>query len=124
MINDSYQRFVSKVADNRKIPYAEVDRIARGRVWNGNEGIDNGLLDMIGGMDEAIKVAKLLAGIEVDANIKLIYYPRSRSILDQYLSRILIFSNVFNNPLDQLEKSLEEIQMKPLMLMPFTVHYN
>ncbi len=121
-IQDFYQKFVSKVADRRKKSYEEIDQIARGRVWDGETGININLIDIIGGMDEAIEVAKHLADIEASANIQLIYYPRSRSFFDQFFKRISVFNTLIENPLSPIERYLNEIQLQPLMLMPFTMN--
>jgi protease-4 len=121
MIKDFYFKFVTKVADNRNRSYDEIDQVARGRVWNGLKGIDIDLIDMIGGLDEAIDVAKDLAGIEDETTIRLIYFPKSRSFFSQLFSRIYVFSKFVINPIDQLEEYLQEIQMRPLLLMPFTL---
>lgn len=56
-----YTTFTSKVAQGRKMTFAQVDSIAQGRVWTGAEAIKIGLVDKIGGMDDAIKEAAKLA---------------------------------------------------------------
>ena len=119
MISDFYFKFVTKVAENRKRTYEEIDEVARGRVWNGLKGIDIHLIDMIGGMDEAVDIAKDLAGIEDETSVHLLYFPKSRSFVNQLFSRFSIISNFTLNPVGQLENYLWKLQMKPLMLMPF-----
>jgi protease-4 len=119
MISDFYFKFVTKVAENRKRTYEEIDEVARGRVWNGLKGIDIHLIDMIGGMDEAVDIAKDLAGIEDETSVRLMYFPKSRSFINQLFNRFSIISNFTLNPVGQLENYLWKLQMKPLMLMPF-----
>jgi protease-4 len=121
MIRDFYFKFVTKVAQNRDKSYEAIDRVARGRVWSGLKGLDIDLIDMIGGLDEAIDVAKILAGIEDETTIRLIYYPKSQSYFNQLFTRISVLSKFVINPIDQLEKYLQEIQMQPLLTMPFTI---
>lgn len=121
MIKDFYFKFVTKVAENRRKTYDDIDRVARGRVWHGLEGIKIHLIDLIGGLDESIVVAKKLAGISQDKTVRLIYFPKSRSVFSQYFGRISLLSEVITNPLAQLEKILRELQMQPLMLMPFKI---
>ena len=121
MISDFYSKFVTKVAEKRGRSYEEIDKVARGRVWNGKEGTDLHLIDVIGGLDNAITIAKDLAGIEADQTIELINFPRSRSLLSQFANRISVMRNIVLNPIGQLEEFLAELQMKPLTLMPFTV---
>lgn len=56
-----YKTFVSHVAKGRKMTFAQVDSIAQGRVWSGEQALKVGLVDKIGGMDDAIKYAAGMA---------------------------------------------------------------
>ncbi len=62
-VENIYRIFVSRVAAGRKMSVEQVDAIAQGRVWTGSEALKNGLVDEIGGMDDAIKYAAKLAKI-------------------------------------------------------------
>ena len=55
-----YTTFVNRVANGRKMTFAQVDSIAQGRVWSGSEALKIGLVDKIGGMDEALAEAAKL----------------------------------------------------------------
>ena len=55
-----YKTFVTHVAKGRKMSFAQVDAIAQGRVWSGSEALKIGLVDTIGGLDDAIKEAASL----------------------------------------------------------------
>ncbi|WP_425433071.1 signal peptide peptidase SppA [Flavobacterium album] len=59
-----YTTFVNRVAAGRKMSFEQVDAIAQGRVWTGSEALKNGLVDELGGMDDAIKYAAKLAKIK------------------------------------------------------------
>jgi protease-4 len=59
-----YNTFVSRVANGRNMTFAQVDSIAQGRVWSGSEALKIGLVDKIGGMDEALAEAAKLAKIK------------------------------------------------------------
>lgn len=63
VINDGYDNFISDVADSREMDKAEVDRIGQGQVWTGLDAVNNGLVDDIGGLDDAIAAAAELAGL-------------------------------------------------------------
>jgi protease IV len=52
-----YKTFVNRVASGRKMTFAQVDAIAQGRVWSGSDALKLGLVDKIGGMDDAIAYA-------------------------------------------------------------------
>ena len=72
-----YTDFVQRVADGRKLGVEEVDTVARGRVWTGADGAERGLVDELGGLRTAIRRAKVLAGLDADATVKLAGYPGS-----------------------------------------------
>lgn len=55
-----YKTFVTHVAQGRKMTFAQVDAIAQGRVWSGSEALKKGLVDKIGGLDDAIREAAAL----------------------------------------------------------------
>ena len=59
-----YKTFVSHVAEGRKMYFAQVDSIAQGRVWSGSQALKVGLVDKIGGLDDALKEAAGLAKIK------------------------------------------------------------
>jgi protease IV len=76
-----YTDFVERVAQGRKMTMEAVDAIARGRVWTGADALERGLVDELGGLRTAITRAKVLAGLEPDADVRLVSYPGS-SLMD------------------------------------------
>jgi protease-4 len=74
-VRTMYDEFVNKVANGRRLRTSYVDSIGQGRVWSGSEGLKNGLVDIIGGLDDAIKLAKEKAGIKEDEFVKIVQYP-------------------------------------------------
>jgi protease-4 len=69
-----YGEFVKKVAKGRGMEEEAVEKIAQGRVWTGVEGIENGLVNSIGGLDDAIQLAREKAGIGPDEEVQLLDY--------------------------------------------------
>jgi protease-4 len=63
-IEQIYSDFVNKVASGRKLTFKSVDSIGQGRVWSGTSALRLDLVDEIGGLEDAIKGAAELAGIE------------------------------------------------------------
>jgi protease-4 len=61
MVEDGYRDFLSRVAEARSMSVEEVDRIARGRVWSGQDAHELGLVDKMGGLEDAIASAAELA---------------------------------------------------------------
>jgi len=70
-----YDEFVKKVAKGRGMKEDEVREIAQGRVWSGVDGKEIGLVDMLGGLDDAIKIAKEAAGLE-NETVDIREYPK------------------------------------------------
>ena len=75
VITGIYSDFTSKVAQGRNLTAAQVEEIARGRVWSGNDALEIGLVDEIGNLEDAIHFTEQLINIP-DAN--LIYLPEVR----------------------------------------------
>jgi protease-4 len=72
-INDGYQDFIGSVADSRGMEIDAVDAIGQGQVWTGMDALNNGLVDELGGLDDAIAAAAELAEIsDEDFGIKII----------------------------------------------------
>jgi protease-4 len=63
-VEQVYKTFVTHVAQGRKMTFAQVNSIAQGRVWSGSEAKKIGLVDKIGGIDDAIQEAATLAKIK------------------------------------------------------------
>jgi protease-4 len=76
-----YDDFVRRVAEARNMSIEDVGIVARGRVWTGADALERGLVDELGGLRTAVRRAKVLAGLDIDAKIHLLGYPGS-SVLD------------------------------------------
>ena len=63
IINDGYDDFISGVADHRGMDKQAVDSVAQGQVWTGVDALENGLIDKLGGIEDAIAIAAELAGL-------------------------------------------------------------
>jgi protease-4 len=82
-----YDRFVTLVSESRDMTWDEVDAIGRGRVFTGDQAVENGLVDIIGGFDTALEEAKRLAGIDPDAKVKIMDFPRAKPWWQQFVHR-------------------------------------
>lgn len=72
-----YTDFVHRVAEARHMSVEAVDAVAQGRVWTGADAREHGLVDELGGLRTALRRAKVLAGIDPDAEVDLANYPSS-----------------------------------------------
>jgi protease-4 len=75
-IKSMYTVFVEKVSLGRKMKFDEVEPIAQGRVWSGLDGKKIGLVDVLGGLETAINIAKERAGIQKDQSVTIIEMPK------------------------------------------------
>ncbi len=73
--DDIYKQFLNRVANGRKMSVDEVHKIAQGRVWTGLKGKEIGLVDEIGFLDDAIKIAAKSAKV---TDYKIVEYPRAK----------------------------------------------
>jgi protease IV len=76
-----YADFVERVAEGRDLTTEAVDAVARGRIWTGSDALERGLVDELGGLRTAVRRAKVLAGLDEDAEVRMVSYPGS-SLLD------------------------------------------
>ena len=84
-VNDGYDLFVARCADGRKMLPDDIKKVAEGRVWTGAMAKQLGLVDDLGGLDDAIAKAKELAEVE---DCTIITYPAKPSMLDEILSSL------------------------------------
>lgn len=80
MVDWIYGEFIGKVAEARKLKKEEVQDIAQGRVWSGSEAKKLGLVDELGGLDDAIQFAVTKAGL--GKNYRLIEYPQKKELVE------------------------------------------
>lgn len=78
-----YRRFLERVAEGRDRQVEEIDHVAGGRVWTGEQAVTRGLVDALGGMRTAVSRAKARAGIEADADVALAVYPPPKPLAVQ-----------------------------------------
>ena len=82
-----YDDFVEKAAMSRRTSAGNIDAVAQGRVWTGQQARQHGLVDVIGGLDTAVSLAKQRAGIPADEDVELVLYPPRRSLYEALTDR-------------------------------------
>ncbi|PKN64386.1 MAG: signal peptide peptidase SppA [Deltaproteobacteria bacterium HGW-Deltaproteobacteria-15] len=80
-LDEIYNDFVQKAADGRKMDIESMELAAKGRIWTGRDAMERGLVDELGGLDEAIRAAKEAANIPKEERVGLKAYPLKRSLL-------------------------------------------
>lgn len=86
-VNRGYQEFTGNVAEYRNMDIKAVDKIAQGRVWSGRDAERLGLVDKMGGLDDAVAAAAKLAEIGDDYSVKTI--KRSLTAREKFLISML-----------------------------------
>jgi len=81
VVDWTYAQFIGKVAEGRKMTREQVEEIAQGRVWSGEEARRNGLVDALGGLDAAVAYAAGKAGLV--AGYRIVEYPEKKGLADQ-----------------------------------------
>jgi protease-4 len=69
LIDDVYEQFIVDVAESRDISIDEVREMADGRIYTGRQALELGLVDELGGLEEAIRLSASLAGIEGEPEV-------------------------------------------------------
>lgn len=114
-----YEDFVQMVADGRGMEYDEVEPHSQGRVWSGYDGLDIGLVDEIGGLADAIDIAKREAGIAPDDEVKIVEYPEP-GLFDPGI----FFPRLFGVEIKETDPFIEYIKFRlrhngqPMPLLP------
>ncbi len=84
-LNEHYELFTGKAAEGRKVTKDEIKQVASGRVWTGAQATERKLVDVLGGFDDAVKIAAEKAGINSD--YKLRFYPAEKPFLEKFMSK-------------------------------------
>jgi protease-4 len=86
-VNQIYEQFTSKAAQGRNMPIEKLKSVASGRVWTGEQAKENGLVDVLGGIDQAIEIAAKKANLKKE-DYQVKYYPYPKSDFEQIMDRI------------------------------------
>lgn len=81
-----YDSFVPKVAKGRNKTAEDVNSLAQGRVWTGTQAKANGLIDEFGGLEKAIEIAKQLAELPADKDVRRVVFPEPKPFLETLFS--------------------------------------
>jgi protease-4 len=82
-----YEEFVRKAAEGRKKGRQEIEAVAQGRVWTGEDALAAGLVDVLGGLDAAVRIARERARIPRGQEVQLVVLPQRKGLLETLLER-------------------------------------
>lgn len=110
-----YRKFVARVAEGRNLSEEQVDAVAQGRVWSGEQALEVGLVDELGGMNEAVKRMLRILELDEETEVSLVVYPEPPS-LAQELAQIFQSRAVALAPEAAIAAAIDEIVPLPVGL--------
>ncbi len=126
-----YDRFLGVVAEGRKMSVEDVDKVARGRVWLGSDAFDKKLVDVPGGLWDAIMEARARAGIAPEADLGITYFGTlgALSSLQRFIGGVFGMDEAVTEVAPPLPPELRELSQVygalatngPLAMMPYTL---
>lgn len=120
----TYEQFLIRAAEGRGKSIEEMDKIGKGRVWTGEQAKEIGLVDELGGLSRACEIARQLAGIPADEEIKLDIWPKKVSLFAYLFKKSEDTASLFlsrnNSFLNQMQALAREnfLALMPFWLLP------
>ena len=132
IISDIYYSFTSKVAEGRGMSAEQVEEVARGRVWSGNDALEIGLVDEIGNLETALTYTKNLIG---SPDAECVFLPEIGDPFEMFMEDLTGVRSSFDALalLGEDNSTFLEILSVKRMLesndiyqtrLPFTLHFN
>ena len=109
MVENVYSTFVNHVAEGRGLTFEQVDEVGQGRVWTGENALEIGLVDVLGDLNDAIKIAEEMSGLE---HYRLVKLPKQKDPIEELLSGFStkIKANVIENEFGVAAKYYQTLQ--------------
>ena len=82
-VESIYSLFLDRVVEGREMERDAVHAVAQGRVWTGEQALEVGLVDRLGGYFEAVAEARELVGLEPGTDVALVEFPRPKPLAQQ-----------------------------------------
>ncbi|HEY0902241.1 MAG TPA: signal peptide peptidase SppA, partial [Micavibrio sp.] len=82
VMDNIYEAFITRVAEGRSMSKAQADQVARGRVWTGESALKAGLVDEMGGLNEALDYAAIAAGHKSRRDVVIVELPKQKTTLE------------------------------------------
>lgn len=85
-LDEYYATFTRKAAEGRDVEQQAIEEVASGRVWTGQQALEHNLVDVLGGFDDAVKIAAEKAGVSDDYKVR--FYPQPQDFLQELLTNL------------------------------------
>jgi protease-4 len=122
LIRSSYDLFITKVAEGRGMDREAVEAVAQGRVWSGTDGRENGLVDRLGGLDMALRIAREAAGIGPEEAIEIVELPGKGLFKFDLGGSGVLSQELQEEPAWQYLKLFSEHPGQPLPVLPMGLY--
>jgi len=122
IIRDSYDRFVAGAAEGRGMDPESVHEVAQGRVWSGLDGQKIGLVDEIGGLETAFRIAREAAGIGPQQEIEIVELPEKGLFKIDFGGPGLLAERLEREPVWQYLRLFSEHPGQPLPVLPMGLY--
>ena len=127
-LKEIYHQFVANAASGRDTSYEWIDSVAQGRVWSATAADSLALVDTLGSLWDAIRLAEKLAGVPDSAHARIVVKPRAKGLWDlmREMETSLVENIVPESVLEQFKLYFlaQEFSGRPLFLMPGKVEMN
>ena len=121
MMSETYRDFVAKASEGRNIPYEEFEPKAHGRIYSGNQALEAGLVDELGGLSTAVSAMRRELSLDDSDRVLLEIYPKPKTFWET-LSSGEYFRFMKVRPALSLKSILEEVGITEVpaqwLLMP------
>ncbi len=128
-VMNTYNEFKTRVADGRKLSMDEVETVAQGRVWSSTQAKENRLVDEIGTLDMAIKMA---AKLSKTVDYATEFYPTKQSLLEiifkdkfdfQNLAKVFVKPNMIEKEMEKSLKIYNQLNENPIQtVLPLEIN--
>ena len=122
-IEKVYTTFKSRVSEGRSLNMEKVEDLSKGRIWSGKDAVENGLVDAIGGLEDAIQATAEMAAIE---NYNIDSYPKYENDFEYIFLDALSFIRlkIFNHPIEKFASELIKLSdMEGIQaIIPFSIN--
>ncbi len=132
-IDRTYEAFLSRVAEGRKMSRDQVHEIAQGRVWTGRKALELGLVDQLGNLDDAITLAATLGNTE---DYRITEYPRIKDPIQKLLEDLTkqkfpakIKETIIEKKYPKASQIISDLEYlisskRPMARLPFAISHN
>lgn len=121
LLKETYHQFVAKAAEGRKLSVEKLEELAQGRVYTGRMAVDNGLVDKLGTLHDAIDEAKKAAGLKADEKVEIWTLPEPKTFFERLFADPAALDNTRLAPAEIQGLLRRAVWLERLMVEPSLV---